>query len=166
MSEANDKLEKPNGKCGRPPFTQATKDKILGMLAEGMTLTAACRSEEGMPDVSTVCMWAKNDDGFSKQYARAREIGYLVMADQLADIADDGLNDYVEVMVKGHEVIKLDGEHVQRSKLRVDTRKWLLSKVLPKIYGDKSQMNVSIGGSEKPVLLAITRRIVDPADAS
>ena len=32
---------------------------------------------------------------------------------------------------------QLNGEHVQRSKLRVDTRKWYLSKILPKKYGDK-----------------------------
>lgn len=62
---------------------------------------------------------------FSPQYARAREIGYHSWSDGMVDIADDASGDAV------------------RDRLRVDTRKWLLSKALPKIYGDKTQTEIS-----------------------
>lgn len=143
-----------------PTFNDGHRERILEMLYQGMTLTSACRSADDLPAPSTVCMWARKDEEFAKQYARAREVGYALMADQLADIADDGTNDYMTVVVSGHEIEKLDSEHIQRSKLRVDTRKWLLSKALPKIYGDKHQMEVSAPGGG-PVEIAVTRRIID-----
>ena len=55
------------------------------------------------------------------------------MVDELLEIADDCTNDYMERNGK----LVFDGEHISRSRLRVDTRKWLLSKALPKLYGDK-----------------------------
>lgn len=121
---------------GRPSkFTQALADRICSRLSEGETLRAICR-DEGMPNASTVVRWtqAKGKEAFSQQYARAREIGYALMADQLTEIADN------------------DGDPA-RDRLRVDTRKWLLSKALPKVYGDKLQHTGD--GGEGPVRLEI-----------
>ncbi|EDT6018112.1 DNA packaging protein, partial [Salmonella enterica subsp. enterica] len=63
------------------------------------------------------------------------------IAEELFDIADDGTNDWMEKLDKDGEAIgyQLNGEHVQRSKLRIDTRKWYLSKIMPKKYGDRIQ---------------------------
>lgn len=77
--------------------------------------------------------------GFAAQYARAREIGYHAMADELIEIADDGTNDWMERQGDDGAAHVINGEHVQRSRLRLDTRKWLLSKALPKVYGEKLQ---------------------------
>lgn len=86
--------------------------------------------------------WVVDDrEGFAAQYTRAREIGYHMMADELLGIADDGTNDYT----KTDDGERLNAEHVQRSRLRLDTRKWLLSKALPKIYGDKITHDGKIG---------------------
>lgn len=105
---------------GRPSkFTQALADRICERLADGETLRAICR-DEGMPAERTVRRWAMDRETFSPQYAQAREIGYQGLADQLTEIADN------------------DGDPA-RDRLRVDTRKWLLSKALPKVYGDKLQ---------------------------
>lgn len=105
---------------GRPSkFTQILADRICERLAAGETLRAICR-DEGMPPEPSVRRWALEKDEFSAQYARAREIGYQGLADQLTEIADN------------------DGDPA-RDRLRVDTRKWLLSKALPKVYGDKLQ---------------------------
>nr|WP_156025870.1 terminase small subunit protein [Sulfitobacter sp. 20_GPM-1509m] len=105
-----------------------------------MTLREICRAED-MPPESTVRLWALDDrEGFSAHYTRAREIGYHVMADELMEIADDGRNDFTSRNAGDAEAV-LNGEHIQRSRLRVDTRKWMLSKVLPKIYGDKLDLN-------------------------
>ena len=98
---------------GRPSiFSPALADRLCERLADGETLRAICR-DEGMPDERTVRRWALDDlEGFSAQYARAREIGYQSMADDLTEIAD-----------------AKDGDPA-RDRLRVDTRKWLLSKAL------------------------------------
>ena len=118
-------------------YTQEIADDICAKLAQGMTLREICRADD-MPPESTVRLWALEDrDGFSAQYTRAREIGYHAMADEILDIADDGLNDWMERNGDDNEGWVSNGEHLQRSRLRVDTRKWLLSKTLPKIYGDK-----------------------------
>ena len=70
-------------------------------------------------------------------FARAREIGYQTMADELLEISDDGRNDWMERNGEDDRGWVANGEHMGRSRLRVDTRKWLLSKALPKLYGEK-----------------------------
>jgi hypothetical protein len=106
-------------------------------LARGMTLREVCKAE-GMPDESTVRKWALEDyEGFYPQYAKAREIGYQAMADETIDIADNAQNDWMERNGEDDAGWQANGEHIQRSRLRIDTRKWLLSKALPKVYGDK-----------------------------
>ena len=127
---------------GRPStFTRKKADAILARLAEGETLRSVCRDED-MPHESTVRLWAMGDvDGFSTQYARAREVGYHAMADELLDISDDGQNDWMKRNAENNPGWEANGEHLQRSRLRVDSRKWLLSKALPKVYGDKLDVN-------------------------
>lgn len=94
---------------------------------------------------STFLEWVAKDDELADQYARAREIGLEAMAHDILDIADDGLNDtYVDD--KGNTMT--DHDVIARSRLRVDSRKWLLSKLLPKKYGDK--LDVTSGGEPMP----------------
>jgi hypothetical protein len=126
----------------RPVYTPELAHEICRRLTAGETLRVICQGEE-MPAASTVGLWVLDDlNGFAEQYARARLVGYHTMADELIEIADDGTNDYVEKeRSDGSKAIAFDAEHVQRSRLRVDTRKWLLSKALPKIYGDKLTRN-------------------------
>lgn len=125
---------------GRPSqFTKALADEICDRLASGETLRRICRDDK-FPDERTVRRWVIDDvGGFSPQYRRARDIGLDAVADEMIDIADDGENDYVERERKdGSTFIALDREAVMRSALRVDTRKWYLSKLAPKRY-DKPQ---------------------------
>jgi hypothetical protein len=123
---------------GRPvTYTQEIADEICLGLAEGKTLREVCRAEN-MPPESTVRLWALDDrNGFAAQYARAREIGYHSMADDLLEISDDGRNDWMERNGDDGAGWVQNGEALARSRLRVDTRKWMLSKALPKVYGDK-----------------------------
>lgn len=125
-------------------YSQEIADKVCDELIKGRTLRDVCR-DEGMPPESTVRLWAYDDrEGFAAQYTRAREIGYHSMADELLDISDDGHNDWMERRGEDDAGWQANGEHMQRSRLRVDTRKWLLSKALPKVYGDK----LAIGGDK------------------
>ncbi len=123
---------------GRPTaYTAEVAARICAELAEGKSLRKVCEPDD-MPAESTVRAWALDDrEGFSAQYARAREIGYHSMADELLEIADDGRNDWMEREAGENKGWVENGEHMQRSRLRVDTRKWMLSKALPKVYGDK-----------------------------
>lgn len=129
-------------KRGRPSvYSEDIAMEICLRIAQGESLRSICAADN-MPDHSTVCMWVVDDyQGFANRYTRAREVQYLGMADELCDISDDGSNDWMER--RGAMVV--DKEAVDRSKLRVDTRKWLLSKMLPKVYGDKLQTETTIG---------------------
>jgi hypothetical protein len=96
-----------------------------------------------MPTEATIRNWAMIDyHGFFAQYARAREIGYAVMAEELLELSDKPNIGTKEVSkATGLEITT--GDNVDRTRLQIDTRKWLLSKMLPKIYGDKQQIEHS-----------------------
>jgi hypothetical protein len=139
-------------------FTPEIGAAICERLEKGESLRAICR-DEGMPAESAVRRWALDDvGGFHAQYMRAREIQYLAMAEELTEIADDARNDWMAVQDDdGGEAYRLNGEHVQRSRLRTDTRKWLLSKMLPKVFGDKLAHTGPDGtGPAKVVMQVIT----------
>lgn len=94
----------------------------------------------GLPDYTTFKRWIAVDDDLCTQYARAKEDQADFMAEEMLEIADDGSNDWMERNGKDGENLgyQVNGEHVQRSRLRLDTRKWLASKLKPKKYGDKT----------------------------
>lgn len=130
---------------GRPPiYTPELAAEICERLAQGETLAAIC-ALPGMPSHTTVWKWVtRNTDGFADAYARAREKGLDAMAEELLGIADDGRNDFVERKNdNGGSIVVADHEHIQRSRLRVDTRKWYLSKLAPKRFGDRTAVEVS-----------------------
>jgi hypothetical protein len=128
-------------KTGRPSdFTDAVAALICTRLAEGESLREICR-DEAMPGQSTVFRWLAANEEFREQYARAREAQADHMADEILEIADDGKNDWMERNVgEGEIIVVADHEHINRSKLRVDARKWLMSKVAPKKYGEKIEV--------------------------
>ncbi len=131
---------------GRPTdYTEELARRICSELATGRSLRDVCRDDD-MPAESTVRLWVIEDrSGFSAQYTRAREIGYHAMADETLEIADDGTNDWTARQnADGESALVVNSDHIQRSRLRVDTRKWMLSKVLPKIYGDKVQQDINL----------------------
>lgn len=117
---------------------------ICDRLAGGETLRGICR-DEAMPDQTTVFRWIRLHDEFRQQYAHAREVQADTWADEIVEIADDGSNDWMER--NGEEDnggYRVNGEHIQRSKVRIDTRKWLMGKSAPKKYGDRVE-NVHTG---------------------
>jgi hypothetical protein len=113
-------------------FSQQIADSVCERLAAGDSLRKAC---EGLGTThSTVLEWVKTNAVFADQYAHAREVGYALLADELIQIADDGQND----SYTGDDGnVRTNQDVIARSRLRVDTRKWMLSKMLPKVYGDK-----------------------------
>jgi hypothetical protein len=137
-------------KNGRPSlYSEELANKICQWLSEGKSLTSLCKQDD-MPTYATVMNWLwKESDfkkGFLERYETAREQQAECLADELIDIADDGTNDYMEKTRKdGSKFIVVDGENIQRSRLRADTRKWIAAKLRPKKYGDSSQLKLTDG---------------------
>lgn len=146
--QANDVGEKTKNKGGRPSvMTAAVQLEICSRVAGGESLTKVCR-DPAMPNRGTVTKYAAGDgpdnQQFAVRYAQARESLLDVYADEMLDISDDGTTDYItKVGRNGHEYEAVDQEHIQRSRLRVDTRKWILSKLRPGTYGDKVTAEVT-----------------------
>ena len=116
-------------------YNQQIADAVCERLAAGESLRKACDAEGAK--APTILLWANEYEAFAEQYAQARARGYLLLADELVEIADDSKNDsYTDE--NGN--VRVDQEVVARSRLRLDTRKWMLSKMLPKVYGDKLEL--------------------------
>lgn len=108
-------------------FTPVLAERICQLIASGKSLRDACK-EEGMPGESTVRLWVIKDyEGFAAQYARAREEQAEHFAEDLISIADD---------------MSIPSD---QKRIMVDARKWTASKILPKRYGDKVEVEHSGG---------------------
>lgn len=133
---------------GRPSeFSQETADLICERLADGASLRSICLKDDS-PAQATVFRWLAASETFREQYARAREAQADVLADEIVDIADDGRRDYVDA--DGLKTV--DHDHIARSRLRVDARKWIASKLKPKKYGDKVSTELT-GADGGPVII-------------
>lgn len=111
-------------KTGRPTkYTEELAHEICRRIAEGESIRKICDGDE-MPSATTIFNWLLDTDkkAFLEQYNASRAIQAENMFDELLEIADKG-----------------QGE-IMRDRLRVDTRKWYLSKVLPKKFGEKIDM--------------------------
>lgn len=144
-------------KRGRPSsWTPEIADEICRRTAEGETLNEICRDDH-MPARKTVNEWSIHDyNGFSAIYARAKDDQLEFWAQEIVTIAEDGSNDWQDRQLKNGDSIRVvDREHVERSKLRIDTRKWLLAKLKPRKYGDRVAL---AGDPEAPLKMDIEVR--------
>lgn len=129
-------------KAGRPTlYTEALADLICERVATStFGLQRLCDLYEDLPTKTTINLWRYKYPEFSTQYAQAKLKQADLMAEEILEIADDGQNDWMESFGEDGEIgYKINGEHVQRSRLRIDTRKWLASKLLPKQYGQHAE---------------------------
>jgi hypothetical protein len=127
-------------------FSQAIADEICERLSRGESLRKICGvdRDDFLPGQTTVFRWLSENDGFVKQYARARELQAEHYVDEIVEIAD-APNATIDVET-GAPVLS----DPQRDRLRIDARKWVASKLAPKKYGDKL---AHVGGddSDQPI---------------
>lgn len=130
--------EKEKRPIGRPSkFSQDLAEKICEQIAHGKSLRAIC-AEDDMPSATTVFKWLNENQDFSEQYARAR--------DRQAD-------HYFEEIVEIADSVEAESAAVAKARLQVDARKWTLSKLAPKKYGEKTELDVkSSDGSMTPTV--------------
>jgi hypothetical protein len=117
-----------------------------------------------MPCVKTVFNWFDRYPEFLQQYARAKEESADALSDEMLDIADDATNDWMERLGDDEKPVSwaINGEHVQRSRLRIETRKWLASKLKPKKYGDK----LALGGADDLPPVQVQEVLIRAVDAA
>lgn len=133
---------------GRPSsFTQKQADLICVKLASGQSLRSICEADD-MPDRTTVFRWLRDLEPFRLQYMRAREDQAETIFDEMLEIADDGEFDYeTKKRDDGSEYEAINHDHIQRSKLRIEARKWVLGKLAPKKYGDRQVIEHDVSES-------------------
>jgi hypothetical protein len=132
-------------------YSKKLAEKICSLLAQGNPLTKICKLEN-MPHRYTVMRWLFETSDFQEEfrdmYARARESQAEVLADEIIEIADDSSEDFIFAEGEdkdGNGAKKfINKEYVKRSALRVDARKWVAAKLLPKKYGDLTRHEVTV----------------------
>lgn len=150
--------------AGRPSdYSQELADKLCALLAEGMSMHRACEPDD-MPDKRTVFRWLRTKEEFCHQYEEAKAEAADFLAEEMIEIADDGTNDYITKKNNdGSEYEVVNSEHIQRSRLRIDARKWIASKLKPKKYGDKVTQEVS-GPDGEPLQAQLNYIPICPPD--
>lgn len=152
-------------KVGKPPFdwTPEIEEEILVRIMRGEAVCKICGPgrDDWLPGDTVFYKRLASDPEFADRYARAREVQAETLAGQILDIADDSSADRT-----------LDGavnsENIQRSRLRVESRKWLAAKLLPKRYGDRQQVDhTSSDGTMSPkdadpaIVSALAAKLLD-----
>ena len=118
---------------GRPSlYSEEMADSICDHIASGRSLVSWCQEGE-RPSYSTIMRWLDAHESFRDNYARARQDQADYLAEEIVQIADDGLNDTYLT----EDGPKTNQDVIARSRLRVDARKWYASKLAPKKYGEK-----------------------------
>lgn len=129
-------------KAGRPTLYC---EELAFLICERVATTTfglarLCAIYDDIPEKITINVWRYRHPKFAAQYAQAKLRQADLLAEEMLDISDDGTNDWMESFGEEGEIgYKLNGEHVQRSRLRIDTRKFLASKLLPRQYGQHSE---------------------------
>lgn len=137
--------------------TSALLDAICEGIAQGKSARAMC-IETGISQ-QTLWNWLAADKSFFEQYARAKELCADFIAEEILEIADDKSGDK-KFDDNGREIT--DHEFINRSRLRVDARKWYASKLSPKKYGDKI-VNEHQGNPDQPILTKVEVILVSPS---
>lgn len=134
---------------GRPTdYTLELSDEICAKVSNGQSMRKIAQ-DEAMPCSTTMFRWLREKKEFKQQYDIAKAECADMYAEEIIEIADDKADDYIEIRDENGLTgdTKLNPEHVQRSRLKVDARKWVASKLKPKKYGDKvdiTQKNIDI----------------------
>lgn len=133
-------------KLGSPERAKLA-DAVLANMETGMSCWKAC--EKAGVKNSTFMLWVSQDSALAENYARARENYVERIAQEVMELSDVDVGETPDG--------RKDWAAVQKHKLQVDTRKWLLSKLAPKKYGEKLEIS---GDKESPLVHRIERVVV------
>lgn len=158
-----------NAALPRPTrYTEALGERICERLANGESATAICR-DTTMPVWSTLKRWERDHPEFGRRYETARRQGCEYRTDEIAEIADNGTNDYVQRLRKdGTPYTAFDRESFERSRLRMQARQWEAAKILRHVYGERAEVDVrtpdgvNVKVEERNALIDAIVKLVQP----
>lgn len=121
-------------KKGRPTiYSTKLAEEICNKISSTSNgLKKLCAENPHWPNRDTIFSWLKNNKDFSDLYVRAKRTQIECVVDELLEIADDDTKD---CLVNAQGEIVFNSQAVQRARLKIDTRKWLACKLVPKVYG-------------------------------
>jgi len=134
--------------------------KVLKDIEQGASLRSALKNNAPLSS-QTFTKWLDNDDSMAKRYARATEKRAEAIFEDILNIADENLKD---TYIDNDGIERTDHDVIQRAKLRVDARKWVLAKMHPTKYGDK--LDVTSGNKALAVPAVIGMRITNTTTQS
>lgn len=142
-------------------YNEDIAKQILDKIASTtMGIVRICKSIEGAPNVRFVYDWIKNNEDFGKRYARAKEDQADMLIEEMLEIADDTQNDTLLIPDGSGGMKEVENrEWVNRSRLKVDVRKFIASKLKPKKYGDR--IDITSDGEKVAVAPVIVQTVVD-----
>jgi hypothetical protein len=146
--------DKPKNKGGRPSKkTPELVEEICARLAKGEPMSRIAKDAH-MPDIVNVYKWLRTDDEFRNLYETARADGAHTYASEIAEIIDEeplAIHDE-------HGNKRFDSGSIAHKRLRMDGRKWLAAKYLPKVYGERQ---ILAGDAENPIEVKANTEIFD-----
>lgn len=135
--------------AGRPTdYTPELADLICADLSNGLSLRAVCKADD-RPSAASVFTWMRKYPEFLEQYTRAKQESTLPHFEDITAIADeDPLEPVLDkegmpVIVDGKVLRAANKASIDHARLRIESRKWVLSKIIPKLYGDKQHIEHS-----------------------
>jgi hypothetical protein len=130
---------------GRPTvYTQELADLICNAVSSDIySIRQLCEKNASLPPMNTIYNWLRMYPDFNDKYLKAKALQAHILVDEMVEISDDPANCVSEIM--------------QWAKVRIDTRKWMAQKLLPRLYGDKQQTEHSVSDSTKEVV----KRVAD-----
>ena len=142
-------------------YSATIANKVCERLMQQQSLNKICK-DPSMPSKSAVIRWLADPklSEFREMYYYARRVAAEMFVDEIFEIADDGSNDWKPRHNANGELLDYvpDNEAIQRSRVRIDARKWYASKMVPRIYGDKLDVDLDATGDLAELLKKASNR--------
>lgn len=126
-------------------------DEIMILLEKGDSLSDVLKSSEKYPSRPTFYKFLKDNQERLNKYARATSIRADYLFDQIIEISDNTIEGVVIETDDNGRTKEKKGDMLGHRKLQIDSRKWVLSKMNPKKYGDK----IDVTSDDEPIGLEI-----------
>ena len=138
MAKTSKPVDKPKKKIGRPiSYTKELGESICNKVATCThSLKKICADNDNFPHHETVNEWRWKIEEFGSAYARAKQAQMDLLAEEIVEISDDDSKD-TATDKDGRE--SFNNEFAARSRLRIDSRKWLAAKLYPRVYGERNK---------------------------
>jgi transposase-like protein len=136
------------------PYDETIADAVCDAISsESKGLAAIITQLEYDISPSLIYKWIQQNESFRERYARAKAEQALVLADEITEIADNTQAGEI-ITEKGDGTVETKhADMLEHRKLRIESRKWLAAKLLPKVYGDKTALTNASGDGPAELII-------------